>query len=121
MKEKPPEEKCVILEDEVKLLWKKISIYFHYGNSEINLRNKAIDELNKAKKFISDGEGEKVEKPDKVWKTVWKESDGTRSAQSGWVDKEEVPKVMMMRVQPLEELDDQRVVDIQERGRLLDE
>ena len=28
---------------------------------------------------------------------------------------------MLMRARPLEELDDQRVIDIQERGRLLDE
>ena len=28
---------------------------------------------------------------------------------------------MMMRVQPLEKLEDQRVVEFQERGRLLDE
>ena len=105
----------------MKLLWQKIIAYEHYGDSERNLRNKAVDELNKAKKFISDGEGESVKKPNKVWKTVWEESDGARSVKSGWVNKEEVPKVMTMRVQPLEELDDQRVIDIQERGRLLDE
>jgi hypothetical protein len=111
------------------------------------LRNKAVDELNKAKKFISDGESEgterpkrewrtvwkerdcttgwskqeEVKKPDKVWKTAWKEKEGTKSVQSGWVDKEEVPKIMMMRVQSLDSLDDQRVNDIQQRGRLLDE
>ena len=49
---KPLKERCEILEEEVKLLWKKISAYEHYGNSERNLRNKAVDELNKAKKFI---------------------------------------------------------------------
>ena len=115
------EEKCAILEKDVELLWKKVSVYEHYGNSERNLRNKAVEELNKIKAKIQDGEGEEVKKPDKEWKTVWEESDGKKTVKSGWVNKEEVPKVMMMKVQPLEELEDQRVVEIQERGRLLDE
>ena len=111
---KPSEEKCIFLEDAVKLLWQKIIAYEHHGHSERRSRNKAVDELSKAKKFISDGEGEKLEKPDQVWKTLWKESDGTKTVQSGWVDKEEVPKVMVMRAQPLEELEDPRVMDIQQ-------
>ena len=43
------EEKCAILEKDVELLWKKVSVYEHYGNSERNLRNKAVEELNKKK------------------------------------------------------------------------
>ena len=98
----------------------KVSVHEHYGNSERNLRNKAVEELNKVKAKIQEGEGKNVKKPNKEWQTVWEESDGKRSVKSGWVNKEEVPKVMMMRVQPLEELEDQRVIYIQKRGRLLD-
>ena len=52
---------------------------------------------------------------------MWKERDGKRSIESGWVDKEETPKIMMMRVQSLEEREDQRITEFQEKGRLLDE
>ena len=51
-------EKCAILEKDFELLWKKVSVYEHYGDSERNLRNKAVDELNKVKAKIQDGEGE---------------------------------------------------------------
>ena len=78
LKGKPSEERCVILEDEVRLLWRKISVYEHYGNSERILRNQAVDELNKVKTKIQDGGGESVEKPNKVWKTVWKEPKSTQ-------------------------------------------
>ena len=53
-------------------------MYEHYGNSERNLRNKAVEELNRVKAKIQDGEGEDVKKQDKVCKTVWEESDGQK-------------------------------------------
>ena len=34
--------------------------------------------------------------------------------------KEETPKIMMLRVQSLEEREEQRITEFQERGRLLD-
>ena len=40
------EEKGAILEKEVELLWKKVSVYEHYGDSERKLRDKAIEALN---------------------------------------------------------------------------
>ena len=52
---------------------------------------------------------------------MWKERDGKRSIESGWVDKEETPKIMMIRVHSLEEREDQRITEFQDRGRLLDE
>ena len=103
---KPSKERCTILEEEVKLLWKKVSVYEHYGNSERNLKHKAGEELKKAKAKIQDGEGERTERHDKVSQTVWKEP---------------TPKVKMMKAQPIEELEDQRLIDIQRRGALLDE
>jgi len=87
-------------------------VYENYGNSEINLRNKAVEELNKVKAKIQDGEGENVEKKDKVWRTTWKEPKSNQ---------DEEPKVKMMRAQPIEELEDQRLIEIQRRGAMLDE
>ena len=108
IKGKPSTERYVILDEEVKLLWRKVSVYEHYGNSERNLRNKVVEELNKIKAKIQDGEGESTEKKDKGWRTAWKEP---KSIQ------EEEPKVMMMRAQPIEELEDQWL----RRGAMLDE
>ena len=88
-------------------------------------RHKAVDELNKIKEKLREGEkteeGEIKPNPNKEWRTVWKEREGTRSIESGWVEKEETPKIMMIRVQSLEEREDQRIIEFQERGRLLDE
>ena len=88
----------------MELLWKKVRVYEHYGDAERNLRHKAVDELNKIKEKMQDGEGEISTNPNKEWRTLWQERDGKRSIESGWVDKEEIPKIMMMRAQPLEEL-----------------
>ena len=49
---RPSEERCVILDEEVKLLWKKIVAYVYYGNSERNPRNNAVEALNKVKTQI---------------------------------------------------------------------
>ena len=68
--------------------------------------------MNKVKTQIQDGEGESVEKPNKVWRTVWKEPKSTPG---------EIPKVMMMRAQPIEEGENQRLINTQRRGVLLDE
>ena len=43
-------------------VWKKIVAYGYYGNSERNLRNKAVEALNRLKTLISEGEGESFEK-----------------------------------------------------------
>ena len=81
-------------------------MYEHYGNSERNLRNKAAEESNKVQAKIQDGEGESAETKEKVWRTVRKEPK---------------PKVMMMRAQPIEELEDQTLSEIRRRGAMLDE
>ena len=70
---------------------------------------------------MRDDKGEVKPNPNKEWRTVWKEREGTRSIESGWVEKEETPKIMMIRIQSLEEREDQRITEFQERGRLLDE
>ena len=43
--------------------------------------------------------------------------------ESGWVEveKEEEPRIMMIRVQSLEEREEQRIAELQEKGRQLDE
>jgi hypothetical protein len=59
----------------------------------------------------------------KVWGTSWKEKDGQKVIESGWVEKEkeEEPRIMMIRVQSLEEREEQRIAEFQERGRQIDE
>jgi hypothetical protein len=106
LKGKPSEERCVI-QEEVKLLWKKIVAYEYYGNSERNLRNKAVEALNRLKTQILEGEGESFEKKEK--------GNDPKSKQR------KTPKVMLMRAAPLEELEDQKLIDLERRGSLLDE
>ena len=66
LKGKPSQENCVILEDVIKLLWREISVYEHFGNSERTLRNNAVDELINVIAKIQDDKSECVEKPNKV-------------------------------------------------------
>ena len=47
------EKKCVILEKEIELLWQKVVVYETYGNSERELRIKAVEALERfGKRFI---------------------------------------------------------------------
>ena len=100
------EEKCAILEKDVELLWKKVRVHEYYGDIERNLRNMAVDELTKIKDKLREGnkseEGDIRPNPNKEWRTVWKEREGSRSIESGWVEKEETPKITMIRVQSSE-------------------
>jgi len=113
----------------MKKLWKKVRAYEYYGDIERNLKTMVVDKLTKVKDKLRETfeagnkteEGDIKPKPNKEWRTVWKEREGKRSIESGWVEKEETPKIMMIRVQSLEEREDQRITEFQERGRLHDE
>ena len=106
---------------------KKVKTYEYGGDIERNLKNMAVDELIKVKDKLRETfeaenkteEGDIKPKSNKEWRTVWKEREGQISIESGWVEKEGTPKIMMIRVQSLEEREDQRITEFQERGRLL--
>jgi hypothetical protein len=146
-------DKCYAQDKEIDLLWKKVREYEHYGDIEKHLKNVAIQELIKVKDKLRETfeagnlteEGDIKPNPsrewrkvwkekevqrsagstssNKVWGTSWKEKDGKRVIESGWVEKEkeEEPRIMMIRVQSLEEREEQRIAEFQEKGRQLDE
>ena len=91
----------------MELQWKKIRVYEYYGNAERKLRDKAIEALNKFKNQITEVECKSFEKKE--------EADDSK------LEKRNTPKVMMMRATPVEELEDQRLIDIERRGVSLDE
>lgn len=88
----------------LKILRKKIVVYESYGNSERDLRNKAVETFKRFKTQLLEGENDSSEKN--------KEEDDEDSKSSQW----KTPKVNMMRAIPLEELEDQRLIDIERRG-----
>ena len=49
------QEKCEALEKDIELLWKKVRVYEYYGDTERNLRNMAVDELNMIKEKLREG------------------------------------------------------------------
>ena len=59
----PSKERCTILTEEIDLLWKKVSVYESYGNSERDLRIKAVEEMNKIKAKHRDGDDEPRKNP----------------------------------------------------------